>query len=67
MEGISENYKKKSRRVKRGNVKTKRNFRKKTVQPTNNSNVNTNNNENTNQEEDLNQEGGFFKNLFSWF
>jgi len=67
MEGISENYKKKTRRVKRGNIKTKRNFRKRTVYPATNNNVNTNNDEKQTEEEDLNQEGGFFKNLFSWF
>jgi len=65
MEGISENYKKKSRRAKRGNIKTRRNIKKRTVQPVTNNNETPN--EKQTEEEEFNQEGGFFKNLFSWF
>ena len=62
MDSISEVNKKKTKRVKRGISKTKRNFKKKIGVTTNfnstSENIST---------EDENNSDGFFKNLFSWF
>jgi|LauGreDrversion2_2_1035103.scaffolds.fasta_scaffold166685_2 hypothetical protein len=61
MENISEGLsKKKTKRIRRGLVKTKRNYKKKNVL------VNANNVE-TEEEKKEDEKGGFLENLFSWF
>jgi hypothetical protein len=67
MDGISDTHKKRTRRVKRGNAKTKRNFKKRGGPYQNTNVVPTDNKSNSVNEEENNEEGGFFQNFFSWF
>lgn len=61
MENIAEVSKKKTKRNRRGLVKTKRNYKKK------NALLNTNSNVEIEEEKKEEEKGSFLENLFSWF